>query len=84
MEQNSIYARTNKKYEVQMLNGTTNNSNKEINPNNRPQGFGEMKNPSSSTMENVKGTILTLCGYIALLLVSIIFVSLFKRRKFKA
>ncbi|MDV4150550.1 CotH kinase family protein [Clostridium sp. AL.422] len=75
---------TNVQYEVQMLNNTTNNGNREINPNNRQQGFSQMNNPSSSTMENVKSTILTLSGYIALLLVSIVFVFLFKRRKFKA
>ena len=75
---------TNEQSEVQLLNNTTNSGNRKINPNNRQQGFGQMNSPSSTTIENVKGTILTLSGYIALLLVSIIFVSLFKRRKFKA
>lgn len=67
--------------EVQMQ---SNNDNEEMNTNNRQQGFGKINTSSPFTARNSIGTIFTLFGYITLLLISIIFVSLFKRKRFKA
>lgn len=49
---------------------------------------GKIENPNSNNLpnyqENLKWIILKYCGYFAFLLISIIFVALFKRKKFKA
>lgn len=71
--------------EVQMpSNNNNNNNNEEMNTNNRQQGFEKINTQSPFTAMNNTGTILTLFGYVTLLLIGIIFVSLFKRKRFKA
>lgn len=72
--------------EVQMPsnNNNNNNNNEEMNTNNRQQGFEKINTQSPFTAMNNTGTILTLFGYVTLLLIGIIFVSLFKRKRFKA
>lgn len=70
--------------EVQMPSNNNNNNNEEMNTNNRQQGFEKINTQSPFTAMNNTGTILTLFGYVTLLLIGIIFVSLFKRKKFKA
>ena len=67
--------------EVQMQ---SNNDNEEMNTNNRQQGFGKINTSSPFTARNSIGTNFTLFGYVTLLLIGIIFVSLFKRKRFKA
>ena len=69
--------------EVQMPSNN-NNNNEEMNTNNRQQGFEKINTQSPFTAMNNTGTILTLFGYVTLLLIGIIFVSLFKRKRFKA
>lgn len=73
--------------EVQMPsnnNNNNNNNNEEMNTNNRQQDFEKINTQSPFTAMNNTGTILTLFGYVTLLLIGIIFVSLFKRKRFKA
>lgn len=71
--------------EVQIpSNNNNNNNNEEMNTNNRQQGFEKINTQSPFTAMNNTGTILTLFGYVTLLLIGIIFVSLFKRKRFKA
>ncbi|MDY6227694.1 MAG: CotH kinase family protein [Clostridium sp.] len=70
--------------EVQMPSSNNNNNNEEMNTNNRQQGFEKINTQSPFTAMNNTGTILTLFGYVTLLLIGIIFVSLFKRKRFKA
>lgn len=70
--------------EVQMPSNNNNNNNEEMNTNNRQQGFEKINTQSPFTAMNNTGTILTLFGYVTLLLIGIIFVSLFKRKRFKA
>ena len=70
--------------EVQMPSNNNNNNHEEMNTNNRQQGFEKINTQSPFTAMNNTGTILTLFGYVTLLLIGIIFVSLFKRKRFKA
>lgn len=65
-------------------NNNNNNNNEEMNTNNRQQGFEKINTQSPFSAMNNTGTILTLFGYVTLLLIGIIFVSLFKRKRFKA
>lgn len=56
------------------------NNNKNVNP----EEMLNINNKLPTNQENLKWIILKFCGYFALLLISIIFVALFKRKKFKA
>ena len=66
--------------EPQMQKPNTDNNNKEINT----EQLLNKTNNFSNNQTNYKSLILKFCGYLGFLLLSITFVALFKRKKFKA
>ena len=65
---------------TQMNKPNENNNNNNINP----EDMINKNNNLPTNEENFKWIILKFCGYFTFLLISIIFVALFKRKKFKA